>query len=69
MGHQLGQFGSERFLGQADGFIEPRLHALAFLPIQLGIELAQIVGWFHAGEIKIHGEHAHQGVRIIRRIE
>jgi len=40
MGNQLGQFGGERFFGQANGFIEPGLHPLALL-LQGGLEILQ----------------------------
>ena len=50
MRDQLGQFGGKRLLGQPHRLVEPLLHPLALLLIELRVELLQIVRGFHATE-------------------
>ena len=66
VGHQLGQFGGERLLGQPDRLVETALHPLAFLFVELRVELLKVVGRFHAGEVELDGEQASQATRDSR---
>ena len=59
------EFFEKRRLGQPHRLIEPGLHPLALLPVQIRRELPQVVGWLDAGKVPRHVEQPDQRLRIV----
>ena len=67
--HQLGDLLGERSLGQLDRLVEPRLHPLAFLLVQFGVELPQIAGRLDRRVFMLDAEEPDQGNRVVARVK
>ena len=57
MGNQTLQFFDERGLGKLNGFVKSTGNPFAFLAIDFGVQLSQVVRRFDAGKIRSHLEH------------